>query len=183
VVLQGYLEKGPQFFSSLRGIYAFAILDERGPQTQVVLGRDPAGVKPLYWYCDSHLLAFASEIKALTPVIGDKLTVDENVLKAYLNLGYCPEPHTIYKEIHALTPGHVLVANADGVREMSLVKYDFTRQNGLSVADNIARSEALINQAVKRNLVADVDVAVALSGGIDSSLIYAMARQHDPGIQ
>jgi asparagine synthase (glutamine-hydrolysing) len=183
VLLRGYLEEGPEFFSRLRGIYAFAILDQRGPETQVVLGRDPAGVKPLYWFRNAHLLAFASEIKALIPVVGCELTVDENVLKTYLNLGYCPEPHTIYKQIHALTPGHVLVAGADGVREMSLVKYDFTRENELSVADNIERSEALINQAVKRNLVADVDVAVALSGGIDSSLIYATARQHDPGIQ
>jgi asparagine synthase (glutamine-hydrolysing) len=182
VLLRGYLDEGPSFFAKLRGIYAFAILDQRGP-TQVVLGRDPAGVKPLYWFRNARLVAFASEIKALLPVIGDQLSVDEGVLKTYLNLGYCPEPHTIYKQIHALSPGHVLIVDAEGVREVPVVKYDFTRDNRLSLADNVDRSERLIDEAVKRNLVADVDVAVALSGGIDSSLIYAFAREHEPAIQ
>jgi asparagine synthase (glutamine-hydrolysing) len=182
VLLRGYLDAGPQFFRQVRGIYAFAIVDKR-TRTQVVLGRDPAGVKPLYWFRNARLLAFASEIKALIPLVGSELSVDEDVLKAYLNLGYCPEPRTIYRQIHALTPGHVLVVTADEVREVPVVRYDFTRENTLSFAENAERTQSLIDHAVRRNLVADVDVAVALSGGIDSSLIYASARRHDPDIQ
>jgi asparagine synthase (glutamine-hydrolysing) len=181
VLLRGYLAEGPQFLTKLRGIYAFAILDKR-TRTRLVLGRDPSGVKPLYWFRNAHLLAFASEIKALLPLVGHELSVNEPVLKTYLNLGYCPEPHTIYRQIHALTPGHVLVVSEDDIRDLPTVKYDFTGENTHSFAENVERTESLIDQAVRRNLVADVDLAVALSGGIDSSLIYASARRHAPQI-
>jgi asparagine synthase (glutamine-hydrolysing) len=182
VLLRGYLEEGVQFFKRLRGIYSFAILDKRG-RTRVVLGRDPSGIKPLYWFRSEQLLAFGSEIKAITPVVGNDLSVNDAALKTYLNLGYCPEPFTIYREIHALTPGHVVVASVDRMEEIPVFRFDFTRENSLSFEENAERTESLVNTAVRRNLVADVPAAVALSGGIDSSLVYAAAHGTDQTIR
>ena len=182
VIMQGYIRHGTEFFRQLRGIYSISILDERASR-KIILARDPSGIKPLYIYHDSGFSVFGSEIKALLPSVRNRLSVNENVLKCYLNLGYCPEPHTIYREIVALKPGHVATISVEGYEEKKLISYDFGKQNGLSYAVNREKSLELLRKAVKRNLVADVEVAVALSGGIDSSLIYALAHDSDSDVK
>ncbi len=182
VLLEGYLAEGTAFFKKLRGIYAFAILDRRSAPT-MVLGRDPSGVKPLYYAPHKGAFVFASEIKALLPALRSEVTIDESVLKAYLNLGYCPEPRTIYREISAVRPGHALVISEHGNRDLPIINYGFADENGLSFEDNAAKVSELLDQAVRRNLVADVDTAVALSGGIDSSLVFAYAARANANIR
>jgi asparagine synthase (glutamine-hydrolysing) len=182
VLLEGYLAEGVGFFEKLRGIYAFAILDRRAAP-QIILARDPAGIKPLYYARRADVVVFGSEIKALLPVVGRELTIDEAVVKAYLNLGYCPEPFTAYREIRALRPGHAVVVTQDDWRETAAVGYRFEDENDLSYQDNVQRASSLLAQAVHRNLVADVPTAVALSGGIDSSLVYAHATRANDQIR
>lgn len=182
VLLEGYLNCGINFFERLRGIYSFAIFDNRNQQ-KVILGRDPSGIKPLYLYEKNGLYIFGSEIKAILPAIRQEVTLNESVLKAYLNLGYCLEPLTIYNEINCVEPGHIIEIIERKIKKHNLIKYTFTERNRFNFEENVLRAEEKIKKAVKRNLIADVNVAVALSGGIDSSLIYAYATQDNSKIK
>ena len=87
VILEGYLREGPNFFSKLRGIYAFSIYVPKSKT--LVLARDHAGIKPLYYYSSGSDIAFASEIKALGPILKGKVSVNEDQVWSFLNLAYC----------------------------------------------------------------------------------------------
>jgi len=182
VLLEGYLNYGIDFFKKLRGIYAFAIFDNRN-DSKVILGRDPSGIKPLYLFSENNFHVFGSEIKALIPSVRGDVTINENLLKCYLNLGYCVEPFTIYNEINCVGPGNILEIKKDGIRKHNLIEYNFEEENNFSFEQNVAKVEEQFSKAVERNLIADVEVAVALSGGIDSSLIYAYANQFNKKIK
>lgn len=182
VILEGYIKYGVNFFKQLRGIFSIAIIDNRQKQ-KVTLLRDPSGIKPLYVCGKGHFSIFGSEIKALLPALKGMLSINENVLKCYLNLGYCPEPNTIYKEIEAVRPGELIELTSEERSVRLLIEYDFESVNNLSFNENKAKTRELLKTAVKRNLVADVEVAVALSGGIDSSLIYAFAHESESSIK
>lgn len=182
VVLEGYLKEGINYFKKLRGIYAFAIYDNRQTQ-KIILCRDPSGIKPLYYFNKNNFHIFGSEIKALLPVIKDRITINEDVIKTFLNLGYCPEPGTVYKEITALAPGSAYEIQSDKTTQISFKKYDFETENNFDISRNTIDTEKYLETAVKRNLTSDVEVAVALSGGIDSSLIYAFANKSDSDIK
>lgn len=182
VVLEGYLKEGIDFFKKLRGIYAFAIYDNRENQ-KIIIARDPSGIKPLYYFNNNNFHIFGSEIKALLPGVKDKVTINEDVIKTFLNLGYCPEPNTVYNEIIALAPGSVYEIQSDQILKSSFKKYDFEFENNNDLSRNTIETEKYLETAVKRNLTSDVEVAVALSGGIDSSLIYAYANKSDSDIK
>lgn len=182
VLLEGYLNYGIEFFEQLRGIYSFAIFDNRNEQ-KLILGRDPSGIKPLYLYEKDNLYIFGSEIKAILPSVREKVTINEDLLKSYLNLGYCIEPFTVYEEINCIEPGNIVEIQNGEIKRHNLIKYDFAESNNLSFEQNVERTEEKLKKAVERNLIADVEVAVALSGGIDSSLIYAYAHQFNDKIK
>lgn len=175
ILLEGYLNYGVEFIKLLRGIYSFAIFDNRDGQ-KVILSRDPSGIKPLYLYSENNLHIFGSEIKALVPSVRNKLTTNENILRTFLNLGYCLEPYTIYNEINCVIPGNAVIIQKDKIQKLSLTEYKFEVANNHSIRENTEITEEKLRKAVERNLTADVEVAVALSGGIDSSLIYAFAN-------
>lgn len=174
VILEGYLIEGTNFFKKLKGIYSFAIFDYRD-NLKVVLCRDPSGIKPLYFYKKKQLYVFGSEMKALMPAVRNDLTINEKVLKCYLNLGYCPEPQTIYNEINTIKPGTAVEINENEVTFRNLIDFDFESENDFDFDKNKEITREKLRNAVRRNLVSDVEVAVALSGGIDSSLIYSYA--------
>lgn len=175
VLLEGYLAEGTSFFKKLRGIFAFAILDQRLPSSRLILARDHAGIKPLYYYYKNGLFLFSSEIKAILPALKGKLTPNERVLRTYVHLTYCLEPHTAFQEIQALEPGHFLLLDDRGLSKQAFLQYDFTSGNNGSYIDNVNATRKTLTKAVHRNLTADVEVSIALSGGIDSSLVYAIA--------
>ncbi len=181
VILQGYLEQGSGFFSSLRGIYSFAIIDLRN-EVELILVRDPGGVKPLYYKEDAGIM-FASEIKAIKALSYQNSSFDETSIKQYLNLGFIPEPNTVYKDIHSIRPGYILkFSNNKIVNYKPFFEYRFDKINSYSFEKNIEKTSILLSQSVKRNLTADVDVSVSLSGGIDSSLVYYYANKHNSNI-
>lgn len=175
VILEGYKEKGINFFSKLRGIYAFGIYD--GKLDKIILYRDPSGVKPLYYY-NSNCLIFSSEIKSIKKFAKNKLTLNENVISNYLNLGYCVEPYTAYNEIHAVEPGICLEFNGKAILEKRITGYSYEITNVSSTHKLNENVKDFISKAVQRNLVSDVPVIFALSGGIDSSLVTAMAKNY-----
>lgn len=179
VLLEGFLKYGISFFKKIRGIYAFAIYDFSTLDPTVTLLRDPSGIKPLYVYHQNDILIFGSEMKAIIPIVSEKLTPREQSVLSYLQLSYVPEPHTIYEQIKTHPPGVMLVWSLNGQSTSSqLNAFDFTFRNDFSFSDNTDRTKELLEQAAQRNLVSDVPVKMALSGGIDSSLLFAFCNRH-----
>lgn len=183
VLLNGFLIHGRDFFKELRGIYAFGIYDFRNG-LEVTVARDPAGVKPLYFLQNRGQFIIGSEIKAIKAASNTPLTRNHKVLESYVQLGYCPEPQTAFNEINCVEPGKCIRwSRSEGIRETINIKLNIDQSNALSFDENLHKSESLIQQAVSRNLTADVTCSVALSGGVDSSLIYNYAHAENEGIK
>ena len=183
VILNGFIQEGVSFFKKLRGIYSFGIIDRR-KSLKVILVRDPAGVKPLYYSEDHSRLVFASEIKAIRHLSDRNLKINETALRQYLNLGFMPEPCTVFENIKALEPGKYLYWSKNRKQiPQPFFSYNFEKFNQYSFSENTEIVKSKLDNAVKRNLVSDVDISVALSGGIDSALIYAIGMQNDPSLR
>jgi len=183
VILNGYLEEGAQFFKRLRGIYSFAIIDRR-KKIKVILARDPAGVKPLYISYDKNNIIFGSEIKSIKIISNRQYRTNKLALKQYFNLGFVPEPNTIYREINALEPGNLMIWSYNKkISNQSFFKYNYEEFNNYSFKENVYYTQQKMKKAVTRNLVSDVEISLALSGGIDSSLIYAYSRENNFNIK
>ncbi len=181
-----YEEHGLGFVHRLNGMFAFAIFDMA--ERRLVLGRDRAGEKPLYYLEQDGELMFASEIKALLahPRVGRD--PDPRALARYLLYGYFPAPHTPFRAIRKLPAGHLLIAEKGRVRTepyWDLRRYLKPAAAGPGKTDpgEAAPGEAvaarevgrLLEEAVRLRLRADVPVGVLFSGGIDSSAIAALA--------
>ena len=178
VVPHLYEEYGEGFATRLDGMFAVALWDEE--RGQLVLVRDRAGIKPLYYAVRSGRLIFGSEIRAILAA-GDATTLDPQALTSYLSLMYIPGPRTIYAGIHKLEPARTLLWR-DG-------KYKVRRYWDLADVAQLGRVSAstaeqtvrdLLAESVEQHLMADVPVGFFLSGGIDSSSIVATARRLHP---
>lgn len=182
VLLEGFLKYGSNFFTKIRGIYALAIYDFRTSTPTITLLRDPSGIKPLYVYHQSGDLVFGSEMKAIIPLVTKQLNIREKSIWSYLHLSYIPEPYTIYEEIKAHAPGLLLnySLNDGSLTTRQLNSFDFSFRNEFSFLDNVRETTNLLEQAAQRNLVSDVTLKMALSGGVDSSLLYAFCNQKQP---
>src|SRR4051794_27426112 len=185
VLLSTFDSLGPSSVQELVGQYAYAIYSEH--TDAMWLFRDKLGILPLYYYWDASVFVFASEIKAVLAGIPGESVVDEASLDAYLARRSVPAPWTLFQGVRKLPPGTYLSVSGDGivsdpVRHWSLPSSDRSRgRNDTSAAEAITQCDGLLRGAVAHNLVADVPVGAYLSGGLDSSLIVAMARQLAPG--
>lgn len=174
VVLAQYELFGLDGLRDLNGMFAFAIWD--GRRNELHLVRDRMGVKPLYYFSDARRFYFASEIKAL---IGAGLPVEPNAHAVwdYLTFRYVPEPKTIWTGIFKLPPAHILTlgpGNPSGeLRRYWDMPYVLQEQ-GHGAGDE-KEFEALLRDAVRLRMLADVPVGIFLSGGLDSSVIAALA--------
>jgi asparagine synthase (glutamine-hydrolysing) len=150
------------------------------------LARDRFGIKPLYYYQDESVFLFASELKSILAFPIDK-RIDEVSLFQYLQLSYVPAPHTMLENVNKLEPGCYL--ETDGGNTAIRRFYEVPRVRGrdaageLSYDQAIERVRALLEDAVRIRLVADVPLGAFLSGGIDSSVIAALAARHVPALQ
>jgi asparagine synthase (glutamine-hydrolysing) len=176
VVLHLYEERGERAVAALDGMFAFALWDAQ--RRRLLLARDRAGKKPLYYHDSSQLFAFASEAKALLAHPGVPHERDPAALPLYLTYGYVPTPGTFYRGIHSLPPAHTLVVTETGLegpRPFWSVRFENGRIQDEREAEERFRS--LLERAVERRLVADVPLGAFLSGGLDSSTVVAfMAR-------
>ena len=179
VLLHGYRYWGESILPRLRGMFAFAIWDEL--HRQLLLARDRLGIKPLFYAQLPDGLVFASEIKALFAHPSLRVQMDPAVVDEYLALGYVASPRTIFKGVHALPPGHWLRWRAAAPETRRYWAPDF-RQSALEGREDdlVDELDARLNDAVRSHLLADVPVGVFLSGGIDSSLVAAIAQRHSP---
>jgi asparagine synthase (glutamine-hydrolysing) len=180
VLLALYEKFGPAGVAQLRGQFAYAIHDFATGDTH--LFRDRLGILPLYYYVDNSVFAFASEIKALLALIGSP-SVDEDSLHDYLAHRSVPAPYTLIKGVRKVPQGHHLVVSSDGTVHSTAYWRLSTQPDGRKVTPLEAVrlvDEALV-ESVRDALVADVPVGAYLSGGVDSSLITALAVQEPKG--
>ena len=178
VLLQAYRHWGSACLVRLNGMFALAIHDAR--QHKMFLARDRAGEKPLYYRVDDQELRFASELKGLLADPSLSRRIDPTALDCYLAMGYVPGGLCMLSGINKLPPAHAmefdLRSGAHKVwRYWQLPTYD--EAAGFDEVCLLDELELLLEDAVRKQLVADVPVGVLLSGGVDSSLITAMAAR------
>ncbi len=175
-----YEELGESCFAELRGMFAIALWDAR--QKRVLLARDRIGKKPLYYSWDGRRLVFASEIKALWPAGGVSRELDLEALSDYFSLQYIPAPKTIYRQVRKLRPGHYLIADASGIREVPYWDIRFDQPRRLSEEEWCECFLEEYRAAIKSRLISDVPLGAFLSGGVDSSSVVALMDELQPAV-
>lgn len=160
----------------INGIFAFAAFDSRASQLYLV--RDPFGVKPLYFHFSPRGLTFSSEIRPLVDCIGSP-ALNLPALDTFLALRYVPSPATLVRGVRRLQPGHQAIVdlNRSSLEIRPAVRSASSPFSG-SVDDASTAYRETLARAVERQLISDVPVGVLLSGGIDSAVIAALAREH-----
>lgn len=182
VALQALALDGPQALQSFNGMFALAVWDAR--ERSLFVARDRMGVKPLYYAETGADFVFGSELKSLTRYPGLSRTVDALSFSKFLTFGYVPAPHTIYREIRKLEPGHyVRFDRASGARTTPYwdIPLEDDTLNDRRFALCVEGLRDLLQDAVAKRLRADVATSVFLSGGIDSATVTALAARVSPG--
>ncbi len=181
VILEAVVRWGSEeTIPRLWGMFAIALWDRR--ERRLLLARDRLGKKPLYYALDGDGVTFASELKAIRAV--RDAVVDRQALAAYLRYGYVPAPGTIYAGISKLPPGSLAVVGAKGgITVQSYWNGQAVAEAGLAARRAVDDArwavrdlDALLRDGVRRRMVADVPLGAFLSGGIDSSLVVALAQ-------
>jgi len=182
VLVHLYEDEGPAMLEHLDGMFALAVWDAR--RRRLLLARDRLGQKPLCWWHGRAGLVFASEPAALVACPQVPRRLDRRAVGPFLRFGYVPAPATGFEGVFKLPPAHALVFDAaeghlDGPRRW----WDIPRGPTASLrpAEWRERTRAALDEAVRRRLVADVPLGVLLSGGVDSSIIAALAAGHVDG--
>ena len=172
VIVHAYEQWGEEAVHRFRGMFAFALWDE--PRRRLLLVRDRLGIKPLYYAVTPTGITFGSEIKSLLEDPDVPKDWSGEALDAYLALLYVPGPQTIYRHIHKLPAGHLLVAEDGRASVRRYWDLTFTGDGDPAREDEyLDRLDALVTEAVKIRLLSDVPLGAFLSGGIDSSTVVA----------
>lgn len=179
VVLEAWRRWGTECLPRLRGMFAFAIFDER--TGELVLVRDQLGIKPLFVVRRGGGLVFASELKALAGELGGSMRVDDAALVASLLYYWVPDSRCAFREAEKLPPGTWLRCRPDGRLDRGRFWSirDVAEQASHEPEPDLA---AVVAESTRKHLLADVPVATFLSGGLDSSYLTALAAQSRPGI-
>jgi asparagine synthase (glutamine-hydrolysing) len=176
VIVHLYEEHGADCVKKLRGMFAFALYDQRAGR--LLLARDRLGIKPLHYALHNGTLLFASEMRAILAVRPELAQVDHSALLQYMYFGYIPDPATAFQPIRKLPPGHLLEFEKGEVRVRQY--WDFPQYGTFEPASEeelLQELEFRLAEAVRIRLIADVPLGAMLSGGMDSSTIVAlMAR-------
>jgi asparagine synthase (glutamine-hydrolysing) len=180
VLLKGFIAWGGKaLLPRLNGFFAFAIYDVQ--EQSLFLARDRMGIKPLLWFRDEDRFLFASEMKSLL-AYGLPRQLNYEALHLYLQLNYIPAPHSMLQGVQKLMPGHFMFLKGG---ELSIERWyklpyaaDQLNPEKLDYEQQQARLRELMEQSVQRRLIADVPLGSFLSGGIDSSVIAALAARH-----
>jgi asparagine synthase (glutamine-hydrolysing) len=181
VLLRGLQAEGVDFLRRCDGMFGVAVLDNAA--RTLTLARDSFGIKQLYYYADKDRFAFASTIAPL--MVLSKKEINQAALAEYYLTRACRAPNTVFSDIHELKAGEALVFDLDTFAIKSISRWAPVRTASRTITDEaeaIALLDRVINQAIDSHLVADVPVATLLSGGVDYSLITALAAKRNPDI-
>ncbi len=172
VLVHLYEEEGEDFVSSLNGMFAIALWDQK--HEKLILARDRFGEKPLHYLCSGKRITFSSELKSILTTLPERPRLHSEAVYHYFLSNYIPAPLTIYDGIKKLLPGHYLRIVKG---EISEIKYwDFTYEPDYTMGESYIseRIYDLLEDSVKLRLVSDVPLGAFLSGGIDSSVIVGL---------
>lgn len=181
VLQKGINRTGIDFLRQADGMFAFCHYNKR--TRELVLARDPFGIKPLYYLKNENVFAFASRIQPLMPF--SKAEIDTQALAEYYATRSVQTPRTIFTDIKEIEPGHALVFNTDTFEVKTTARWSETfsaSRHIMNEKEALANLEIAMKLSVERHLVSDVPVASFLSGGVDSSLLTAMAAELNPDI-
>lgn len=178
VMVHLYERDGLDFVRRLNGQFAFALYDRK--EKQLVLGRDHAGIAPMYFSRQQSGLVFGSEVKAILAHGSAQAAVDLVGLDHVLCFPGVVSPRTMFQGVEALKPGSMIVWKAGNIERIKYWDFDFLRNNesaSLGTSEYTNQLRTLFERAVLRRLQADVPVGIYLSGGLDSSMIACMAAR------
>jgi len=178
VIIYTLQKYGWEGCKKLNGIFAFALWDQ--DQRKLILARDHLGVKPLYYALFSGQLYFSSELKSFLTIPQFKKEISLESLQCFLTAGYLPSPHTPFKNIFKLSPGQVLIWEAGNYILRNYWDLDDKEWSG-SYDEAKASIRELVCDSVKRQCISERPLGVFLSGGIDSTLMAALAQQEVQG--
>ncbi|KAB8317542.1 asparagine synthase (glutamine-hydrolyzing) [Tolypothrix campylonemoides VB511288] len=173
VILKLYQKMGFNCVDHLRGMFAFAIWDDW--EKTCFLARDPLGIKPLYYWKSGSTLVFASELRAILASGLPAVNMSRSGLYGYLMSGSVPEPYTLIEGVHCLPAGHWLYWQPAGVSTKQYWQINFTPATISPQEAKEKVREALVD-SIQHHFVSDVPVGIFLSGGIDSTIILALAK-------
>ena len=185
LLLALYEKYNTRMFEFLDGMYAFCILDKK--KNQILLARDRAGKKPLYLYQKGNKLVFSSELNTIKASVKD-IEIDEQAIQAYIRCGFFYKGLTAYKNINEVKPGHYYIIDITTLNIQIKNYFDilgyYKAPKVIDINDAISQVDNALHKSVKSRLLSsDLEVGAFLSGGIDSSLIVAVASHYKKNIK
>tara|TARA_B110000003_G_scaffold247904_1_gene259251 strand:+ start:7521 stop:9401 length:1881 start_codon:yes stop_codon:yes gene_type:complete len=182
-LLYGLKKYGVDFINRLNGIFAFSYLNINSGD--FIISKDHFGVKPLYYHTNSKEVYFSSELKAIYSFKKGNVTINHDAIKNYINFLWSPGEDTPFNEFKKLLPGHYLKGNINDIKSIKTIKFYSIPFDGKylskdSEIDLINKLENHLLKAVDRQMLSDVPLGFFLSGGLDSSILVAMARKLHP---
>ncbi len=174
-IIHLYEDLGTECFAHLNGMFAIAIWDRS--KRQIVLARDRLGKKPLYYQWHNQQLLFGSELKALAQSPDFETRISPGAIDQFLTYQYVPHPNSIYQHSNKLPPGHFAVVRETGIEVGGYWNVDWRYEAEISEKDAVSRVDELLRDSIRLRLRSDVPLGAFLSGGVDSSLIVALAQQ------
>ncbi|MBS1542342.1 MAG: asparagine synthase (glutamine-hydrolyzing) [Bacteroidetes bacterium] len=176
VLLKLYISAKESCLAELNGFFAFCIYDKQ--DQSMFLARDRYGIKPFYYLFDEDKFLFASEIKALI-AYGIEKELDYVSLHTYLQLNYIPAPRTIFSKVKKLMPGHYAMVRSGQMETFQYYKIPVSESVPVpGYAQAQVKLREMLDAAVQRRLISDVPLGAFLSGGVDSSIVTALASRH-----
>ena len=171
VIVHLYEDHGDRCVEHLRGMFSFAIWDQKA--RRLLLARDRIGIKPLYYYQDGTRLVFGSEIKAILQAPGVPRRIDPEALQDYLTFGWVPAPKSIFEGVRKLSAGHTAAFDGHGLRLREY--WDLRFPEPLLDGEEVLKERFLaeLEESVRIHLLSDVPLGAFLSGGLDSSAVVA----------
>lgn len=183
VLLELFRRDGPAMLQRLKGMFAFGVWDCE--KAELLLARDPYGIKPLYLARSDKGVLFASQVKALLASGAVSSDPEPFAAAAFLLWGSVPEPLSLYRDIRPVPPGCWQTVSRSGIGDpvsFADLSAAWDRQSGPK-DDFVAMGHAALRESMDRHLVADVPIAVFLSGGVDSSVVAAMAAERNANVE
>lgn len=183
VILEAFATWGNHFVNKLNGMFVIVIFDRQ--EKKLFLFRDRVGIKPLYYYLENDCFVFASELKAISNLteIKEKLHTEYKAVNYFLHLGYIPEPYSIYKNIYKFPSGAYAEIPTHSALPERLKTISYWKPEEKILSEVISNEQEakeklkeLLISSVKYRMISDVPFGTFLSGGIDSSLVTAVAQ-------
>ena len=180
VIIELYVKLGKKCVEEFNGMFAFAIYNI--VTQELFLCRDRLGVKPIFVFQEGSFIAFASELKSLlsNPVVKKKVSINKKAVRLFLHLGYIPEPYSIYNEIRKFPSGSYSTISLSNQLEEKYWKPEekITKNTQTNYASAKIELNNILNKSIRYRMISDVPLGTFLSGGIDSSLVTAIAQKN-----